>query len=40
MVPKNFQSSHPGMTKMKSIVARLHVWWPRIDDEIENFVKA
>ena len=30
---------HPGMTKMKSI-ARLHVWWPSIDNETEKFVKA
>ena len=27
------------MTKMKS-QARLHVWWPSIDDEIERFAKV
>ena len=28
-------NEHPGMTKTKSL-ARLHVWWPRIDEKIES----
>ena len=30
---------HQGMSHMKSL-AKLHVWWPFIDDNIESFVKA
>ena len=30
---------HPGMSRMKSL-AKLHVWWPSIDENIESFVKA
>ena len=32
-------NGHPGMTKMKSL-ARLHIWWPRIDEKIETFVNT
>ena len=29
---------HPGITRMKSI-ARSHVWWPKIDQEIEKVTR-
>ncbi len=32
-------SGHLGIVKMKSI-ARLHVWWPKIDSDIETLAKS
>ena len=31
-------SDHPGMARMKSL-SRQHIWWPSIDQEIENLVR-
>lgn len=36
---EELHKSHPGMVRMKAL-ARNHVWWPQIDREIEERVRA
>ena len=38
VVLKELHASHPGMVKVKSL-ARVHVWWPKIDNDIEQMVR-
>ena len=37
-LPKELHESHPGISRMKSL-ARSHIWWPKMDAEIELFVR-
>lgn len=39
IVLKQLHSSHPGIVRMKAL-ARSHVYWPRIDHDIENLVRT
>ena len=36
---KELHSQHPGISRMKAI-ARSHVWWPKLDQDIANLVKS
>ena len=46
VIPTKFQAAllselhlnHPGMVRMKSL-ARLHVWWPSLDHDVEQTVR-
>ena len=38
-VLEELHTSHPGIVKMKSL-ARIHVWWPSIDQHIEEMVQS
>ena len=38
-VLEDFHRGHPGVVRMKAL-ARNHVWWPELDRDVEDQVKA
>ena len=38
-VLKELHQNHTGISRMKSL-SRIHIWFPNVDHEIENFVKS
>lgn len=38
-IMEELHETHPGVSRMKSL-ARSYVWWPRMDSDLENKVKA
>ncbi|CAC5376399.1 unnamed protein product [Mytilus coruscus] len=39
-VMQELHEGHPGVTRMKKMLARSYVWWPKMDSELENKVKT